>query len=437
MTPPPPIRTPLFTLMAVMVIANVGTRVSAIAIPWFVLSTTGSATMTGLVAAFELGPYVVAKALGGPITDRVGQRRISMITDTGSALVIGAIPLLHTLDQLPLPALLALVAVGGALRGPGDNGKHTAVPFVTELAHWPLERATGLFGAIERGSGLVAPGVAALMITVASPAGAVGVTAGCFAISALLVATGMPVRFESPRATAHAAGDESAATSGYLSQLAEGFRFLRGDKLLLMLTLMIMVTNLIDVAKTSVLLPVWAQRGDHGVTAMSALLTSMALGSVVSSVLASWLGPRLPRKLTYFASFLIAGPGPYIVLALDWPVSWLMITYVIAGLASGFLNPLLGAIFFERIPRPLLGRVGGLSDAIAWGGMPLGGIVAAALIAGLGLSPAFLVLGISYLIATIIPGLLSGDMFDRRPPQRGHNRTNDRTPQPTTEATTP
>ncbi|MFX4271132.1 MFS transporter [Propionibacteriaceae bacterium Y1685] len=410
MTSTQPVRGPLLTLTVVTAIANIGFRVSAIAIPWFVLSTTGSATATGLVAAFELGPYVLAKALGGPITDRIGQRRISMITDTGSALVIGLIPVLHHLDQLPLPALLALVAVGAALRGPGDNGKHTAVPFVAELANWPMERATGIFGAIERGSGLIAPGVAAAMITLAGASGAVGVTAGCFAVSALLVAFGMPARFSDPQLEPE--GAEQSRT-GYWRELAAGFAFLRSDKLLLMLVLMIMVTNLIDVAKTSVLLPVWAQRGDHGVAAMSALLTCVALGSVVSSVLASWLGPRLPRKLTYFAAFLIAGPAPYVVLALDWPVTWLMITYVISGFAAGFLNPLLGAIFCERIPRPLLGRVGGLADAVAWGGMPFGGLVAAGLLAAMGLSPTFVTLGVVYLVATIIPGLLSGNLFDR------------------------
>jgi len=36
-----------------------------IAIPWFVLTTTGSAALTGVVAFAEMAPYLVAKALGG------------------------------------------------------------------------------------------------------------------------------------------------------------------------------------------------------------------------------------------------------------------------------------------------------------------------------------------------------------------------------------
>ena len=103
-----------------------------------------------------------------------------------------------------------------------------------------------------------------------------------------------------------------------LEQLREGFSFLRRERLLLLLVLMIMVTNLIDIAKTSVLLPVWAQRGDHGVQAMSLLLTCMAGFSMLSSLLASWIGHKLPRKAIYFLCFLIAGPTPYVVLGLDW-----------------------------------------------------------------------------------------------------------------------
>ena len=48
-----------------------------IALPWFVLTTTGSATKTGLVALAELLPLVLLKVLGGPVIDRVGARRVA------------------------------------------------------------------------------------------------------------------------------------------------------------------------------------------------------------------------------------------------------------------------------------------------------------------------------------------------------------------------
>ena len=164
----------------------------AIAVPWFVLVTTGSAAQTGLVAAFELGPYVVVKALAGPVVDRLGQRRVSVVADLASAVAIAAIPVLHHVGMLSLPVLLALVAVAGAIRGPGDTAKHTAVPFVAEDAGVPLERVTGLSGAIDRGSGLVAPALATGLIAWVGPSGSLALTAACFGLSAALGRTGLP-----------------------------------------------------------------------------------------------------------------------------------------------------------------------------------------------------------------------------------------------------
>ncbi len=305
--------TPLVALLLVNAIACIGTRVSAIAIPWFVLVTTGSATQTGLVAACELAPYVIVKALAGPITDRLGQRRVSIVADLASMIIIGLIPIAHLLGELSLPALLIMVAIGGGLRGPGDNAKHTTIPLVAEAAGAPLERVTGLYGAIERGSGLVAPAIAAIMINSVSAVGAIAVTAGCFGLSAVVVWLGLP-------RTLNVARQQTPRPSPIWPGCAPDGRFLVKDRLLFTLVCMIMITNLLDVAKTTVLLPVWAHDGGHGVTSISVFLTCMAACSVVSSLLASWLGARLPRRLTYFAAFAIAGPPPFLALALDLPV---------------------------------------------------------------------------------------------------------------------
>lgn len=395
----------LVTLLGISALAYTGTRVMAIAVPWFVLVTTGSAAKTGLVAAFELAPYVVVKALAGPVVDRLGQRRVSVVADLASALAIAAIPLLHHAGALRLPVLLTLVAVAGAIRGPGDTAKHTAVPFVADDACVPLERLTGLSGAIERGSGLVAPALAAGLIAWVGPSGSLALTAACFMLGAAIGRLGLPAGLDRR--------SDGGPIEPYRRRLSEGWQFLRRDRLLFTLVTMIMVTNLLDVAKTSVLLPVWARDNGRGVASIGLLLTCMAGCSMISSLLASWKGDRLPRRLTYFVAFAIAGPPPFIVLALNPPLWVIAVTYCIAGLASGLLNPMIGAVFFERIPRPLVGRVGALADATAWAAMPFGGLVAAGLIALAGLSGAFAIAGIAYALATLLPAVAVRASFDR------------------------
>ena len=66
--------------LAVATIASTGgTRLSTIAIPWLVLTTTNSPVLTGLVGLAEMLPYVIAKALGGPLIDRIGAKRSGAI----------------------------------------------------------------------------------------------------------------------------------------------------------------------------------------------------------------------------------------------------------------------------------------------------------------------------------------------------------------------
>jgi len=50
----------LIGLLCSQAVSLTGTRVSMIAVPWFVLTSTGSATNTGLVAACEMAPYVLS-----------------------------------------------------------------------------------------------------------------------------------------------------------------------------------------------------------------------------------------------------------------------------------------------------------------------------------------------------------------------------------------
>ena len=89
------VRRPLYGWLGAEAVSLAGTRVSMIALPFFVLTTTGSPEKTGLVALAEMLPLVVLKVLGGPIIDRVGARRVAITCDWASVVVVGAIPFLY------------------------------------------------------------------------------------------------------------------------------------------------------------------------------------------------------------------------------------------------------------------------------------------------------------------------------------------------------
>ncbi|GAB2630571.1 MFS transporter [Kribbella swartbergensis] len=346
-----------------------------------------------------MAPLVVFKAIGGPLIDRVGPRRVSVIADTASAGVVAMIPLLHTLNALSFPMLLVLVAIAGALRGPGDAAKATLIPDIAQAANVPLERVTGPESTTERLAGFIAFAIAGALITLVGEVNALWIDAASFGVCAVLISRWIPKQHRKTE-------DESDETGSYRQRLAEGWRFLRKDKLMMPLVLMIAVTNLLDAAIGAVLLPVWIREHGFGPGHTSLILTSFGVTATAFALVASAVGDRIPRKLVFTLAFLICGAPRFVVMAFDAPVWALMAVYAVGGIGAGFINPVLGALFIERIPRHMLGRVNSLADAVCWTGVPLGGVVAGAAIAGIGLVPALFAAGAVYFVATMSPLLI-------------------------------
>jgi MFS family permease len=431
-------RVPLYGWLTAQAISLLGTRVSMIAIPWLVLTTTGSPTRTGLVAFAEITPMVLLKAFGGPLVDRVGPRRVAINADLLSFLVVGLIPLLHHTGALTFPILLGLVAVAGALRGPGDAAGTALIPALVERAGVPYERATGLSSAIERGATMIGAAIAGGLVVAVGAANAVAVDAVSFAVCAVVLmcttrslddrgpdqqqavetVAPEPASYAAdPAITSYAAEPvitSVAERTSYAAELRAGWRFLRGDAVLMSLCVMVAVTNLLDLAWSAVLLPVWAHDSGAGAGAIGLVFSVWGGASMLGSVVAAAYGTRLPRFGTYLVAFLITGLPRFVLFALGVPLWAILAMCAIGGLSSGFLNPVLGAVQFERIPREMVGRVTSLTSALSWSLMPLGGVLGGVLVSGIGLSPAQLAVGLAYFAATMAPALF--------PSFRGMNR---------------
>nr|WP_243437349.1 MFS transporter [Streptomyces sp. FH025] len=409
-----------------MAVSLTGTRISAIALPWFVLATTGSATMTGLVAFAEMAPYVLVKALTGPLVDRLGPRVVSWTTDAVSAVAAGLIPLLHARGLLPFWLLLVMVAVIGAMRGPGDLAKSVMVPEAADRARVPMERATGLSGVTERLASTIGPAAGGGLVAVIGPLAGLAVNAGTFALGSLIIALALPKGMGRPAVEAPAepspaepspaepspAGPSLTGPSepgdrsgGYWRMFRAGFGFLRTEPLLLTVSVMVGITNLLDAGFTTVLVPVWARESGNGPAAIGLIGSALGITAVAGSLIAAALAHRLPRRTVFFVGFLLAGAPRYLVLVFDAPM-WVVITvFAVGGFGSGFLNPIIGAVLFERIPRHLLGRVQALIGSLSWAGIPLGGLLAGGAVALVGLIPSLLTAGVLYFATTTLTGL--------------------------------
>jgi MFS family permease len=104
---------PFYALLTANAISLTGNVFANIAIPWFVLQTTGSPTQTGITGFFTILPVVLAGFLGGTIIDRLGYKRTSIIADLASGLTTALIPLLHYYSG---PGILAIDGPGFSRR---------------------------------------------------------------------------------------------------------------------------------------------------------------------------------------------------------------------------------------------------------------------------------------------------------------------------------
>ena len=358
----------------------------------------------------EMLPYVVAKALGGPLIDRVGAKRIAIVCDSVSVAVVALVPLLDFFGLLGMPVLLPAVFAMGVLRGPSDAAKQAMVPDIARLANVPLERVTGVASAIERLASTAGAAGAGALIGLIGPGQALLVNAATFAAAALIVAVGIP----DMRRTPELSGARPAERPSYLDDLREGWRFLRGDAVLVSIVVMVAITNLLDQAYHAVLLPVWTRDSGHGPELLGAMFAAFAGASIAGAAIAAAIGERMPRLIVYTVAFLLTGFPRFLVTALDAPLGLVFTTLAIGGFASGFLNPILSAVIFERIPKPLTGRVIALNTALCFALIPFGGLVGGTLISTIGLAAALLLTGFAYLVATLFPlALKSFRGFDR------------------------
>ena len=398
-------RRPVVALTAADTLSLTGTRLSMVAIPWLVLTMTGDPLLTGLAGFAEMLPYVVAKALGGPLIDRLGARRIAIVADLLSMAAVALVPLLHLVGLLNLATLLPLVAILGTLRGPADAAKYAMVPAVAKIGGLPLERVTGIMGVIERLASTIGAAAAGALVALLGPAPALGVTAAFLGISAFTVALALPAAVQPP----------PAPSAGYLADLREGWRFFRRDAVLVGVVVMVASTNLLDTAYSSVLLPVWSEAfGDAALLGL--LLATFSGASMAGSAIATVLAERLPRLPVYVIAFVLTGAPRYFAFALGSPMEALIAVLVVGGFASGFLNPILSAVMLERIPAALTGRVTALVNALCWTLIPFGGLFGGALITLIGLPTTFAVAGIAYLAVTLLPlALRSFREFANRP----------------------
>jgi MFS family permease len=382
---------PLYSLFIANAISLAGNVITMIAIPWFVLQTTGSATKTGITGFFTILPVVLAGFLGGTIVDRLGFKRTSIVSDLASGVTVALVPILHFTIGLEFWQLMVLVFFGALLDTPGGTARAALLPELAELAGVPIERATSLTHVIERSARLVGAPLAGLLIGLIGTANVLWLDAASFFVSAAIVWILVPrIRL---------AHEDESKTGRYLDELKDGLRFIAHDRLILSIVIMVMLTNFLDAIFGGVLQPVYVKEEYGDALNLGLLISANGGGAVIGGLIFAAIGHRLPRHATFVGAFLLTGLR-FWVYVLYPPVWILIVVTLICSIGAGPLNPIIGAIEFERIPAHMRGRVFGAITAGAWIAMPLGMLLGGILTERLGTFVMLIGMAIAYFITT-------------------------------------
>jgi MFS family permease len=360
-------RVPILGLLGANAVSETGNVLAFVAIPWFVLQTTGSAAMTGLAGGAFLLAAVVAGVVGGPIVDRLGFKRTSIVADLAGAITVALIPSLYHTVGLAFWQLLVLVFLGGFLDAPGHTARQSLVPDLAGRAGMRIERANSVFQGIQHASFLAGPPLAGILIALLTPGHVLWIDAVTFVVSAVLVAVLVPS--DAPRGSTTAAVPRR--TRGYLAELAEGLTFIRRDRLVLWMFGIGVVANFFVLPLFAVVLPFYADETYGSAVNLGLMLGGFGGGALAGTVCYGIVGHLLPRRATLVVAIVLLGL-PFWVLVATPPLGVTMAALFVAGFALGPPNPLTYSVVQERTPPRMLGRVLGAGVSLSMVAVPVG-----------------------------------------------------------------
>jgi MFS family permease len=348
-------RVPITALLVANCISLIGSSLTAIAIPWFVLTTTGSASRAGLSGAFSYIPAFTAGILGGAAIDRIGARPSALIADLVSGCAILMIPLLYHTRGLEFWQLLIFVLLGSMLEIPGVSSRRAMLPPLAELGDVRLERVNAILEGNQHIAFFLGPPLAGVLIAFFGASNVLWIDGGTSLLSAATILLLIPNM---------ARAKVQTVASGYISDIRIGLRWLWQDKVVRAISFGLCFGNAFGAPFFSLIFAVYVKDRFDDPRYLGVMLSSYSVGLMIGTFFYGAVGHRVSRRVLMVAFFLSVTLAYWPVVGAT-PFPLLLACFVLGGLFDGPVNPMLVTVRLERIPLELRGRVFSATSAIA------------------------------------------------------------------------
>jgi MFS family permease len=359
----------LAAVVAARFVSLTGTNMTTVALPWFVLATTGSTTKMGLVLACQTLPAFALGIPGGSVVAMLGARRSLVLGDVLRAPLLVGVPVLHSVGVLSFPALLALVTVIGIFSVPYAAAASSLLPEIVGEDEREVARAQAALQVAIQTTGVVGPVAAGVLIPLIGAPQLLFVDGASYAVSAAIVLALVRVGHAVPRA---------ARRRGVLA----GVRHVFEDSLLASIVTVGLVAH-VGLAALFASLPALAYRDFHDARSAGVLFTADAIGSIIGGLATLRLARRYsPLRLGIVGFGLMSAPIWLLNVATPLPLA--VVVMFVFGIGGPLGVSPISALLTTRAPAEIRPQVVAAFLSITSAGTPLGAAVTGYAIAAVG-----------------------------------------------------
>src|SRR4051812_3936467 len=328
----------LAALLVAELVSTTGIQMTFVALPWFVLETTGSVTKMSYVLAAEILPVALFGVPSGSVVQRLGSRRTMLLADLVRAPLIALVPLLHRADALSFPLLLALVFTLGLFSAPYYAAQRTIVPELVGDDEGIVAQAAALFGGATHVTLVVGPALGGLLVGWLGAEQVLLLDAVTYLVAFVIV-------------LALVRGGAAVSGSDGERGVLAGVRYLARDRILGPLLLTVILLDMCGSALFASLPALAFLRFDRNPHVAGLLFAAFGAGALVGSVLAVHLLQRF-RPLRLAAGALLLAAAPLWLLVASLPAAGVAGVLFLCGAFVPLVNaPAMGMITCGRRSR--------------------------------------------------------------------------------------
>jgi MFS family permease len=377
----------LASLLVAELVSLTGSSMTFVALPWFVLITTGSTARMGWVLAAELVPVGLLGIPAGGVIGRLGAKVTMNVSDAARIPLMTSIPVLHWTGHLSFPLLLALVFLMGCFLAPYYASSRLVLPEVVGEDEQLVAQGSAFVQAANQLTQLGGPVLGGLLIAWISAPGVLLIDACTYAFSFLVILLFV-------RAGKRVAPDDSARG------VFAGLRYLVRDRLLGPTLAAASILNFVAQALVATLPVLVVRRYGADAKIVGFLFAAFGGGALIGSVLASQIVRKVPlMRIAAVGILAMALPLWALSISMPW---WLVIVVLAAfGLCAPLVNAPMIAVLTVRTPEALRPKV--MTAVMTLSGVvgPLGFLAAGQSLQYVSLTLAFLVAAAGFTIGAV------------------------------------